>query len=460
MLNFALAQFRAKRQSNTAIILRELNFYEFFPSHRSRAISHPPTIQQAIRHGMANESPDSFTKDVEFWRILRITHSQIRQSELHMRILVLTKRQYMGRDLLDDRFGRFRELPLELARLGHEVRGISLSYRPRPEGSIIDSAPCQDGHVVWHSLNLINGFVPALKSYFKHVRHLLQDFRPDVIWACSDAYHAIFGYRLSRQYQARCVIDLYDNFEAFGATKLPAVLPLFKRAVRGADGVTCFSRRLVERIVQNYSRVKPTEVIESGVNTELFFPQDRLLCRQLLGLPEDATLIGMAGALHSSRDVHSLFRAFEILAAENHRLNLVLAGARERGLRIPKGPRVHDLKTLPHDRVPVLINSLNLTVIGYRDSVQGRYSFPQKAYEILACRAPLIAASVGTMQDLLKEQPGCLFQPGHPESLAAAARSQLKSPVALDIPVPTWGALAKQLEAFFALICNGNPAAS
>ena len=50
-----------------------------------------------------------------------------------MRILVLTKRQYMGKDLLDDRFGRFRELPLELARLGHQVHGLCLSYRARNE---------------------------------------------------------------------------------------------------------------------------------------------------------------------------------------------------------------------------------------------------------------------------------------------------------------------------------------
>jgi glycosyltransferase involved in cell wall biosynthesis len=280
-----------------------------------------------------------------------------------------------------------------------------------------------------------------------------------MIWACSDAYHAIFGYRLSRQCQARCVIDLYDNFEAFGATRLPTVLALFKRAVKGADGVTCFSQRLADRIVQNYSRVKPTAVIESGVNTESFFLQDRRLCRQLLGLPEDATLIGMAGALHRSRDVQSLFRAFEILAAEDHRLNLVLAGARERSLRIPRGPCVHDLKTLPHERVPTFINSLNLSVIGYADSAQGRYSFPQKAYEILACRAPLIAAAVGTMQDLLKDHPACLFEPGCPESLAVAARRQLQNPVVLDIPVPTWEALARRLERFFTFICKDNSAA-
>ena len=46
-----------------------------------------------------------------------------------MRILVLTKRQYMGKDLLDDRFGRFWELPLELARLRHEATGIRLKNK-------------------------------------------------------------------------------------------------------------------------------------------------------------------------------------------------------------------------------------------------------------------------------------------------------------------------------------------
>ncbi len=40
-----------------------------------------------------------------------------------MKILVLTKRQYMGKDLIGDRFGRFRELPLELARLVTRLLG-------------------------------------------------------------------------------------------------------------------------------------------------------------------------------------------------------------------------------------------------------------------------------------------------------------------------------------------------
>jgi glycosyltransferase involved in cell wall biosynthesis len=366
-----------------------------------------------------------------------------------MKILVLTKRQYMGKDLLDDRFGRFCELPLALAQLGHEVQGISLSYRRRAEGSITDSVPSQDGRVIWHSVNLLNGFVPALQNYIKQAQQLTRDFYPDIIWACSDAYHAIFGYRLSKEYQTKCVIDLYDNFEAFGATNLPLVLALFKRAVKRADGVTCFSQRLAERIILIHSRVKPTVVIESGVNTESFSPLDRTLSRRKIGLPEDATIIGTAGALHRDRGIDVLFRGLEILNVENGDIHLALAGPRERRSFIPKSPNIHDVGILSWDRVPLLINALDVAVSCYRDSEIGRYSFPQKAYEIIACQTPIVAAAVGTMIDLLSSHPECLFEPDNPESFARAVRSQLARPASIDLKAPSWADSARQLEKFF-----------
>ena len=63
------------------------------------------------------------------------------------KILVLTKRQYTHKDLLDDRFGRLREIPLELARRGHRVTGLCLSYRSREEDWV------SDGPVRWKSIN-------------------------------------------------------------------------------------------------------------------------------------------------------------------------------------------------------------------------------------------------------------------------------------------------------------------
>lgn len=372
-----------------------------------------------------------------------------------MRILVLTKRQYMAQDLLDDRFGRFRELSLELARLGHEVRGLCLSYRRKPEGAFIDGEGASGARVSWHSSTLLNGLFPALRKYPTRALALAREFQPDVIWACSDAYHAIFGSWLAGRARTRCVIDLYDNFEAFRASQIPGILSLFRRSVREAEGVTCFSARLADYIARAYPRSSPIAVIENGVRTDLFYKQDRISCRQALGLPQSAKIIGTAGALDRSRGVDTLFRSFEMLAHEDDEIHLALAGPRKRSLRTPNGPRVHDLQILPHRKVPCFINALDLAVICYRDSAQGRYSFPQKAYEIMACRVPLVAASVGTMQDLLQPYPASLFEPENPENLASTIRQQLKNPTLVELSVPTWRQSAAKLADFFADIKDG-----
>src|SRR5258708_1903642 len=171
-----------------------------------------------------------------------------------MKILVLTKRQYMGKDLLDDRFGRFWELPLELARLGHEVQGLALSYRRRSGGISADGDGSSGSGVTWNSVNLLSGCLPQLEKYTRRALQISRDFRPDIIWACSDAYHAIFGNWLAKRVKSKCVIDLYDNFESFNATRVPGVLPRFKQAVKSAASVTCVSQPLADYITLNYGR--------------------------------------------------------------------------------------------------------------------------------------------------------------------------------------------------------------
>jgi glycosyltransferase involved in cell wall biosynthesis len=285
---------------------------------------------------------------------------------------------------------------------------------------------------------------------------MVEEFQPDIIWACSDAYHAIFGRRLAKQFETKCVIDLYDNFEAFKASQIPGVLTLFRSAVRQAEGVTCFGARLADFITRAYPRSAPTAVIENGVHPDIFYPQDRTNSRRALGLPEHATIIGTAGALDRSRGIDTLFCAFEMLASDDSHIHLALAGPRRRGLRVPSGPRVHDFQKLPHEQIGTFISALDLAVICYRDSKQGRYSFPQKAYEILACETPLVAAAVGTMKDLLRNYPAALFQPEDPVSLAAAIRAQLENPTRVAITVPTWRQSAERLAIFFEqVLANG-----
>jgi teichuronic acid biosynthesis glycosyltransferase TuaC len=373
-----------------------------------------------------------------------------------MKILVLTKRQYMGKDLLRDRFGRFRELPLGFAQCGHEVTGIACSYRRRGEGVTFDSDPSHNGRVAWHSINSVNGLTPRLGRFVGRALRIAADFQPDLIWSCSDAYHVIFGAWLAKRIQTKCVVDLYDNFEAFRASQVPGVIRLFKRAVSGADGVTIFCRRLADYVTRTYHPSGSSAVIENGVRKDLFYSRNRDACRQQLGLPKNAKIIGTAGALDSSRGIETLFRAFERLAVEYDDLHLVLAGPRKRGLAIPQSPRIHHFNIIPHEEVPTFIGALDVAVVCYRQSAQGEYSFPQKAYEIMACGVPFVAAAVGTMNELLEKHPTCLYESENPKSLAESILRQLKERVIVDGEVPSWADSAQRLENFFAEVIGSD----
>ncbi len=97
------------------------------------------------------------------------------------RIFVITKRQYMNKDLIDDRFGRFREIPLALSRMGNEVTGLCLSYKLKNEGWVPDEK------VRWKSINATPLLIPGLVRFIHEAFRLVKN--ADVIWACSDSIY-------------------------------------------------------------------------------------------------------------------------------------------------------------------------------------------------------------------------------------------------------------------------------
>lgn len=365
-----------------------------------------------------------------------------------MRILVLSKRQYTNRDLLDDKFGRLWEIPLALARRGHQLRGLCLSYAPRREGEYVDIDDRSSAFVNWQSLNAGKSKVVGLLRFAKAAADLTKSFQPDVIWACSDTIYGVLGVRLARKFSTRCVFDLYDNFESFASYRIPGVARAYRRALRSAAALSCVSTPLKDMIVSRYGVENPIALLTNAVDKQVFKPRDRQACRLELGLPAEARLIGTAGALDASRGIDALFRGFERLAASDDSVHLVVAGPRGTDIRLPAGARVHDLGILSPDRVPIMLNALDLAVVCNVDSDFGRYNFPQKAFEILACGTPLIAARVGSLRSLLAEYPGLLFDPGDGEDLARTAALQLDNPVRPEFPVPSWDEAAAGFDAF------------
>ena len=352
-----------------------------------------------------------------------------------MRILVLSKRQYMNKDLLDDHYGRFREIPLALSDMGYQVDGLCLSYTNRDEGRF------WDGKVCWESVNAGRGRFPGLARYI--VKAGQAAGRADVIWACSDSFYGIIGLWAARKHRIPLVFDLYDNFEYYLAARMPVVKQLYRLAVRRADVVTCISDPLKGHIASSCRR-QQVKILENGVRDDLFRPMNKADCRRALGLPLDAVIIGTAGHLARNRGIEVLYGAFQHLESRRQNLHLAVAGPRK--TPPPRGERIHDLGNLPFETVPRFFNALDIAVICNRDNAFGRYCHPQKAVEIMACNVPLLAARVGTLAQLFRMNPEYLYAADDPVSLAAAVVQVVDAPAAVYPAVAAWKDQARKLD--------------
>jgi teichuronic acid biosynthesis glycosyltransferase TuaC len=368
-----------------------------------------------------------------------------------VRILVITKRQYMAQDLLDDRFGRFFEIPIELGRLGHEVRGLALSYRTRSEGQWIMGGE-RGGGVCWTSLNLGVWILPGIIRYLRYLGRLIDDYRPELLWACSDAFHAITALWAAGHRSVPFVVDLYDNFESFPATRILGIRSLFLRACRKAAGLTCISLPLIDKIDAEYATSAPILALENAIRSDLFRPLNKQACRQALDLPQDVPIVGTAGALQWDRGIDDLFDAFRILEKQVPDLYLAVAGPRSGDRSLVRSCRMIDLGRMPLEKVPMLFNALDVAIICNRDSEFGRYCFPQKFYEMVACGIPVVAANVGALARMLGGYPLSTYRPGEPSTLADSILKQLANPTIPPIEIVTWREQAEQLSDFFSRI--------
>lgn len=365
-----------------------------------------------------------------------------------LRILVLTKRQYTGKDLIDDRYGRLFEIPKSLAQLGHQVHALALSYRRRSDAC---PPPEVAGGVQWETMNALPFSPIGTSQHLDRIRKICKLFRPDVVWASSDAWHAVAARIVCPPLGIPYVVDLYDNYESFGLSRIPGVTPLFRNACRSANGLTVISSTLTNYLNTHY--LLPPELprlcLGNAVDTEQFRSIDKQAARHALGLASTDILIGTAGALDASRGIATLLEAYTELLLTFPSLRLVLAGPRDHTLGHFRHLPIHDLGLLPTSQIPLFWNALDVAIIQNRDSAFGRYCYPQKLQEIVACGIPLVATEVGEVRMLLNNFPEFLAEPESPAALVKQITAQITKKILVDrSKIRTWDQRADALSAF------------
>lgn len=361
-----------------------------------------------------------------------------------MRIAFLCKRRYMGKDVVLDRYARLYEIPHQFARLGHAVHGYCLDYHAADSAGqwTHDAAP---GTLAWQSFAVGKRRLPWLAAYPWHLLRQLRAFRPDILIGASDIPHVVLARWLARRLGTPYAVDLYDNFEGFGQARIPGFVPALRRAVREAAVVTTTSEPLRRKVLADGA--KGTVIaMPSSVDLAVFAPGDKAAARQRLGLPQDARLIGTAGGLYRDKGIEPLYEAWHRLAAHHPGLRLVLAGPYKQELPPPQGEQVHYLGHLNHAQVADLFRALDVGVISILDTPFGRYCFPQKAYEMLACGLPVAATGIGQMTDLFHDTPSALFSPGDAKALAQAILRLLAHPTTTNLPVRDWSELVTDID--------------
>lgn len=353
----------------------------------------------------------------------------------------------MRHDVIKERYARMYEIPNQLAQLGHDIYCVSLSYSSKEEGVFEVPLSCKDEDTIltWRSINFRwFSIVTIVADIYSKL-----PFKPDLVLAGSDAIHCILAQTLAKRLQCPYWLDLYDNFESFGLTKLPLIHYLYKRSLTNANGISCISKPLEQYIAARYRPKGPVITMVSAVDKALFYPRDKIECRTMLGLPKDAILIGTAGALDYERGIEDLYQAFLMLAGEIDNLYLVLAGVANKHSPVLQHERVIFLGQRPHADIPILFNALDVAVIVMRDTEFGRFCFPQKAYEMLACGTAVISSRVGHMAMILAQSPQFLYSAGESQELKEKLEflcHDSGGDIKESLEVPAWSELVVSLE--------------
>ena len=179
-----------------------------------------------------------------------------------------------------------------------------------------------------------------------------------------------------------------------------------------------------------------------------FVPMDRDACREALALPTGIPLIGSSGSWGRKRGTDILLNSFQRMRAQCPDARLVLSG------RPPShavaAPGVVALGYLDDAQLPTLLNALDVACIITADTGFGRYSYPAKLCEAMACGTPVVATSTAPVRWMLGPRSDLLAKVGDTGDIAARLSEVLRRDRVDYGELASWSAGARDLEAMLA----------
>jgi glycosyltransferase involved in cell wall biosynthesis len=324
-------------------------------------------------------------------------------------------------------FRKLWELAAALGRAGHDV---TVLYPALPGRTPLHPVPSAAYPVIdARGLRPLSAYLAMIARAWR----LARARRPDVVYFRSG--FNVLPLALRGLTGARIVLEVNADTLEFmrGAGRPRWEQRLFARierwAARGSDAVVALTPGLARMLVERYAvpagRVR---VVPSGTDVRHFVPADAVLCRQRLGLPSAAFVVGFVGLCYRHQGVPTLLEALARLRRDVPELLGLIVGdgvmrgaweARARDLGLAS--LVRFAGQVPYREVPTWLNAMDVVSAPFTAD-RGETS-PFKVLDAMACARPVVASDLTSVR-WLAEQSGALtlVPPDDAEALADALR--------------------------------------
>ena len=267
-------------------------------------------------------------------------------------------------------------------------------------------------------------------------------------------------------------IPLVTTFHTLGETKKKSGFPETTERLRAeneivgcSDVVVANSENEQEQLRHLYgANVDRVEIVPLGVEQALFSPGNPNAAKDALGLPTGPILL-FIGRLQSLKGVDVAISTLQAMDHENATLVIVGGASGQEGSfyeseirnlanNLPAGKKVAFIPPQPHHILSTYYRAADIVIVPSRSE-----SFGLVALEAAACGVPVVASSVGGLQNLIEDgKTGLLIEGWDPVEYAQVIDYLLSNPfksteIAMNAvdraQTYTWGQTARRLQEIY-----------
>ena len=184
-------------------------------------------------------------------------------------------------------------------------------------------------------------------------------------------------------------------------SRMRLIRPMIRDTLRRAAGVIAVSDALKQRMIELGIEEEKIAVIRNGVDNAIFYPRDRAESRQRLGLDAESKIAVAAGALVPLKGFDRLIDAMTLVEDPRVKLYIIGEGAERAKLQSRIAARnLTDRVFLPGAR-PQSELAEWYSAADVFCLASHREGCPNVVIEAMACGAPVVAADVGAVRELV-----------------------------------------------------------